>query len=192
MKMSQLYLSTLREVPAEAEIASHQLMLRAGLIHKVAMGIYSYMPLGWRTIKKIMDIIRQEMDAKGGQELCMPIVQPAELWQDSGRWWVYGQELMRMKDRHGRDFLLGPTHEEVITAHPVSYTHLVLWLKQSNIKTFWLKLMWLKCPPILPLSWMATGGGQHQEIYRVQPAIAPVQRPCAARWRFAAKLSCRC
>ena len=82
MKMSQLYLATLREVPAEAEIASHQLMLRAGLIHKVAMGIYSYMPLGWRTIKKIMEIIRQEMDAKGGQELCMPIVQPAELWQD--------------------------------------------------------------------------------------------------------------
>lgn len=117
MKMSQLYLATLREVPAEAEIASHQLMLRAGLIHKVAMGIYSYMPLGWRTIKKIMEIIRQEMDAKGGQELCMPIVQPAELWQDSGRWWVYGQELMRMKDRHDRDFLLGPTHEEVITSH---------------------------------------------------------------------------
>ena len=78
MKMSQLYLATLREVPAEAEIASHQLMLRAGLIHKVAMGIYSYMPLGWRTIKTIMEIIRQEMGAKGGQELCMPIVQPAE------------------------------------------------------------------------------------------------------------------
>jgi len=116
MKMSQLYSATLREVPAEAEIASHQLMLRAGLIHKIAMGIYTYMPVGWRTMKKIMDIIREEMDAKGGQELCMPLVQPAELWQDSGRWWVYGQELMRMKDRHDRDFLLGPTHEEVITA----------------------------------------------------------------------------
>lgn len=116
MRMSQLYSATLREVPAEAEIASHQLMLRAGLIHKIAMGIYSYMPVGWRTMKKIMNIIREEMDAKGGQELCMPLVQPAELWQDSGRWWVYGQELMRMKDRHDRDFLLGPTHEEVITA----------------------------------------------------------------------------
>ena len=116
MRMSQLYSATLREVPAEAEIASHQLMLRAGLIHKLAMGIYSYMPVGWRTMKKIMNIIREEMDAKGGQELCMPFVQPAELWQDSGRWFVYGQELMRMKDRHDRDLLLGPTHEEVITA----------------------------------------------------------------------------
>lgn len=95
MKMSQLYLATLREVPAEAEIASHQLMLRAGLIHKVAMGIYSYMPLGCSTIKKIMEIIRQERMLKVVRKLCMPIVQPAELWQDSGRWWVYGQELMR-------------------------------------------------------------------------------------------------
>jgi prolyl-tRNA synthetase len=117
MRMSQLYAPTLREVPAEAEIASHQLMLRAGLIHKVAMGIYSYMPVGWRTMKKIMDIIREEMDAKGGQEMCMPFVQPAELWQESGRWWVYGKELMRMQDRHDRDFLLAPTHEEVITSH---------------------------------------------------------------------------
>ena len=116
MRMSQLYSATLREVPAEAEIASHQLMLRAGLIHKIAMGIYSYMPMGWRTMKKIMDIIREEMDAKGGQEMMMPFVQPAELWQDSGRWFVYGQELMRMKDRHDHDLLLGPTHEEVITA----------------------------------------------------------------------------
>lgn len=117
MRMSTLYSATLREVPAEAEIASHRLMLRAGLIRKIAMGIYSFMPLGWRTMKKIMDIIREEMDAQGGQEMCMPIVQPAELWQESGRWWVYGQELMRMKDRHERDFLLGPTHEEVITYH---------------------------------------------------------------------------
>lgn len=117
MKMSQIYAPTLREVPAEAEIASHQLMLRAGLIHKVAMGIYSYMPVGWRTIRKIMDILREEMDAKGGQEMSMPLVQPAEMWQESGRWWVYGKELMRMKDRHDRDFLLGPTHEEVITIH---------------------------------------------------------------------------
>ncbi|MDO4581119.1 MAG: proline--tRNA ligase [Bacillota bacterium] len=117
MRMSQIYAPTLREVPAEAEIVSHQLMLRAGLIHKVAMGIYSYMPVGWRVMKKIMDIIREEMDAKGGQELSMPMVQPAELWLDSGRWYVYGKELMRMKDRNERDFLLGPTHEEVITTH---------------------------------------------------------------------------
>lgn len=117
MRMSQMYASTLRELPAEAEIASHQLMLRAGLIHKVAMGIYSYMPLGWRTMKKIMNIIREEMDAKGGQELAMPIVQPAEMWRESGRWDIYGKELMRMKDRHDRDFLLAPTHEEVITVH---------------------------------------------------------------------------
>ncbi|MCR4963568.1 MAG: proline--tRNA ligase [Firmicutes bacterium] len=117
MRMSQLYSATLREVPAEAEIASHQLMLRAGLIRKVAMGIYSFMPVGWRVMKKIMQIIREEMDAKGGQEMFMPTVQPAELWQESGRWQVYGKELWRVKDRHDRDFLLAPTHEELITAH---------------------------------------------------------------------------
>ncbi len=117
MRMSQLYSATLREVPAEAEIASHQLMLRAGLIRKVAMGIYSYMPVGWRVMKKIMQIIREEMDAQGGQEMFMPTVQPAELWQESGRWNVYGKELWRVKDRHDRDFLLAPTHEELITAH---------------------------------------------------------------------------
>ncbi len=117
MRMSQLYSPTLREVPAEAEIASHQLMLRAGLIHKVAMGIYSYMPVGWRVMKKIMNIIREEMDAQGGQELFMSTVHPAELWQESGRWNVYGKELWRVKDRHDRDFLLAPTHEELITAH---------------------------------------------------------------------------
>ena len=115
MRMTQLYSTTLREVPAEAEIASHQLMLRAGLIHKVSMGIYTYMPLGWRTLRKIENIIREEMDAYGGQELLMPVVSPAEVWQESGRWWVYGKELMRMKDRHDRDYLLAPTHEEIIT-----------------------------------------------------------------------------
>ncbi|MEG1537407.1 MAG: aminoacyl--tRNA ligase-related protein, partial [Clostridiales bacterium] len=117
MRMSELYSPTLRETPAEAEIVSHQLMLRAGLIHKVAMGIYSYMPVGWRVMKKIMNIIREEMDAQGGQEMFMSTVHPAELWQESGRWNVYGKELWRVKDRHDRDFLLAPTHEELITAH---------------------------------------------------------------------------
>lgn len=117
MRASQLYAPTLRETPAEAEIISHQLMLRAGMLHKVAAGIYTYLPLAWRVMKKIMDIIREEMDAAGGQELCMPIAHPAEIWQLSGRWQVYGDELWRLKDRNGRDFCLGPTHEEIITYH---------------------------------------------------------------------------
>lgn len=115
MKATQLYAPTLRESPAEAELVSHKLMYRAGLIRKAAGGLYSYLPLGWRTMKKIMQIIREEMDAKGGQEIMMPIVQPAEMWQESGRWSVYGDEMMRLKDRHGRAFALGPTHEEMIT-----------------------------------------------------------------------------
>ena len=115
MKATQLYAPTLRESPAEAELISHKLMFRAGFIRKAAGGIYSYLPLAWRTMKKIMQIIREEMDAKGGQEIMMPIVQPAEMWQESGRWAVYGDEMMRLKDRHGREFALGPTHEEVIT-----------------------------------------------------------------------------
>ena len=115
MRATQLYAPTLRESPAEAELVSHKLMYRAGLIRKAAGGLYSYLPLGWRTMKKIMQIIREEMDAKGGQELMMPIVQPAEMWKESGRWSVYGDEMMRLKDRHGREFALGPTHEEMIT-----------------------------------------------------------------------------
>ncbi|MBR1646060.1 MAG: proline--tRNA ligase [Selenomonadaceae bacterium] len=115
MRATQLYAPTLRESPAEAELVSHKLMYRAGLIRKAAGGLYSYLPLGWRTMKKIMQIIREEMDAKGGQELMMPIVQPAEIWKESGRWAVYGDEMMRLKDRHGREFALGPTHEEMIT-----------------------------------------------------------------------------
>lgn len=115
MRYSNLFAPTLREVPAEAEIASHQLMLRAGLMRKVASGVYSYLPLGWRTIDKISDIVREEMNHAGAQELMFPIIQPAELWQKSGRWDVYGDELWRVKDRHGRDFCLGPTHEEVAT-----------------------------------------------------------------------------
>ena len=115
MRATQLYAPTLRESPAEAELVSHKLMYRAGLIRKAAGGLYSYLPLGWRTMKKIMQIIREEMDAKGGQEIMMPIVQPAEIWRQSGRWDVYGPEMMRLKDRHGREFALGPTHEEMIT-----------------------------------------------------------------------------
>lgn len=115
MKMSNLYAPTLREVPAEAEVVSHQLMLRAGMIRKAAGGVYSYLPLAWRTLRKIEQIVREEMDAKGGQEIAMPIVQPAEIWQQTGRWDVYGDEMFRLKDRHQRDFCLGPTHEEMVT-----------------------------------------------------------------------------
>ncbi len=117
MRASNMYAPTLREVPAEAEIISHQLMMRSGMLRKVASGVYTYMPLAWRTMKKIMEIIRQEMDAAGGQELLLPAMQPAELWQQSGRWDVYGAELWRVKDRNMRDFCLGPTHEEIITYH---------------------------------------------------------------------------
>lgn len=115
MRASKMFAPTLREVPAEAEIASHQLMLRAGMLRKVASGMYTYLPLSWRTMKKIENIIREEMDAKDCQELLLPIVQPAEWWEESGRWDVYGGELWRVKDRHNREFCLGPTHEEVIT-----------------------------------------------------------------------------
>lgn len=115
MRVSQLLNPTLREVPAEAEVISHQLSVRAGLIRKSASGLYTYLPLGLRVLQKIENIIRQEMDAKGGQEVLMPILQPAELWSESGRWDVYGDELFRLKDRHNRDFCLGPTHEEIIT-----------------------------------------------------------------------------
>ena len=115
MRMTNLYAPTLREVPAEAEVPSHQLMLRAGMIRKAAGGVYSYLPLAWRTLRKIEQIVREEMDAKGGQEIAMPIVQPAEIWQQTGRWNVYGDEMFRLKDRHQRDFCLGPTHEEMVT-----------------------------------------------------------------------------
>jgi prolyl-tRNA synthetase len=115
MRTSQLLLPTLREDPGEAETVSHRLMLRAGLIRKVAAGIYSYLPLGLRIIRKVETIIREEMNRAGAQELLMPIASPAELWKETGRWDYYGKELLRFKDRHERDFCLGPTHEEVIT-----------------------------------------------------------------------------
>jgi len=116
MRATELFAPTLREVPADAEVVSHQLLLRAGFIRRAAAGVYTYLPLAMRVIKKIEQIVREEMDRQGGQELLMPIIQPAELWQESGRWEVYGPELFRLKDRHNRDFALGPTHEEIITA----------------------------------------------------------------------------
>ncbi|ANN73518.1 proline--tRNA ligase [Bordetella bronchialis] len=115
MRASNYHINTLKEAPAEAEIVSHQLMTRAGMIRKLAGGIYTYMPLGLRVIRKIENIVRQEMNAAGAIELLMPVVQPAELWQESGRWVQYGPELLRIKDRHDRDFVLQPTSEEVIT-----------------------------------------------------------------------------
>ena len=115
MRTSQLFIPTLRQTPGEAEVVSHRLMLRAGMIRKVAAGIYTYLPLGLRVLKKIESIIRQEMNRAGAQELLMPILSPAELWQETGRWDFYGKELLRCQDRHDRDFCFGPTHEEVIT-----------------------------------------------------------------------------
>ena len=115
MKLSKMHLKTLREVPNEAEIPSHILLLRTGMIRKLVSGVYGFMPLGWRSVRKIEDIIREEMDAAGGQEIHMSAVQPAELWEESGRWFAYGPELWRLKDRNGREFCLGPTHEEIFT-----------------------------------------------------------------------------
>lgn len=115
MRLSGSFVPTLREVPAEAEVISHKLMLRAGMIRKVASGIYNYLPLGLRVLQKVSQIIREEMNATGAQEILMPMVQPKELWEETGRWGEYGKELLRLKDRHERDFCLGPTHEEIIT-----------------------------------------------------------------------------
>lgn len=115
MKMSKLLVPTLREDPAEAEIVSYRLMLRAGMIRKLAAGIYNFLPLGLRVIQKIANIVREEMNISGAQEISMPTLLPSELWQETGRWGIYGKELFRIKDRHERDFCLGPTHEEIVT-----------------------------------------------------------------------------
>jgi len=115
MRLSHYPISTLKEVPGDAEVVSHQLMLRAGLIRRLAAGLYVWLPMGLRTLKKVEQIVREEMNRAGALELCMPTLQPAELWVESGRWSKYGPELLRFKDRHDRDFLYGPTHEEVIT-----------------------------------------------------------------------------
>ena len=115
MKLSKLHLKTLREVPNEAEIASHILLIRTGMIRKLVSGVYGFMPFGMRVLRKIENIIREEMDKKGAQEVLMSALQPAELWQESGRWFKYGPELWRLNDRNGREFCLGPTHEEIFT-----------------------------------------------------------------------------
>ena len=116
MKMSKLFVQTLREFPSDAEVVSHKMLARAGYIRKLTSGVYNYLPLMWRVLKKVETIVREEMDAAGAQELLMPFVQPKELWEESGRWEAYGKELMRLKDRHDRVMCLGPTHEEIITA----------------------------------------------------------------------------
>ena len=115
MRMSKMHIKTLREIPNDAEIPNHILLLRAGMIRKLASGVYGFMQLGYRSLRKIEEIIRQEMDNAGGLEISMSAVHPAELWQESGRWFAYGPELWRLKDRGGRDFCLAPTCEEVFT-----------------------------------------------------------------------------
>ncbi|MCF7996895.1 MAG: proline--tRNA ligase, partial [Chromatiaceae bacterium] len=115
MRTSDFPLNTVKETPADAEIASHRLMLRAGMIRKLAAGLYTWLPLGLRVLRKVERIVREEMDRAGALEVAMPAVQPAELWQESGRWEQYGPELLRLKDRHQREFCFGPTHEEIIT-----------------------------------------------------------------------------
>lgn len=138
MKMSKLFVQTLREFPADAEVISHKLLVRAGFIKKLSSGIYNYLPLMWRVLKKIENIIREEMDNAGAQELSMPFVQPQELWEESGRWEIYGKELMRMQDRHERGMCLGPTHEEIITSIArdglKSYKQLPMNLYQIQLK----------------------------------------------------------
>lgn len=138
MRLSHYLLPTLRETPAEAEVASHKLMLRAGLIRKSVAGIYTFLPLGYRVVKKITRIVEEEMDRAGGQEVLMPIVQPAQIWKQTGRWELYGEEMFRLQDRHGRDFCLGPTHEEMITTvvknEVRSYRDLPLLLYQIQNK----------------------------------------------------------
>ena len=116
MKMSKLFVQTMREFPSDAEVISHKMLARAGYIRKLTSGVYNFLPLMWRVLKKVENIIREEMDAAGAQELLMPFVQPKELWEESGRWDAYGKELMRLKDRHDRVMCLGPTHEEIITS----------------------------------------------------------------------------
>uniref|UniRef100_A0A7V3YLV9 Proline--tRNA ligase n=1 Tax=Candidatus Caldatribacterium californiense TaxID=1454726 RepID=A0A7V3YLV9_9BACT len=138
MRMSLLFAPTMREDPQEAEVVSHRLMLRGGFIRQLSAGVYTFLPLGWRTLEKIIRIVREEMNRAGGQELLMPAMQPAELWKETGRWDLYGPELVRFQDRRGRDFCLGPTHEEVITdlarREIRSYRQLPLMLYQIQTK----------------------------------------------------------
>src|SRR3990167_3498989 len=115
MLVSQFLLATLKETPSDAELISHQLMLRAGLIRKLASGLYTWLPLGLRILKKVENIVREEMNRAGALEILMPAIQPAELWMETDRWEKYGNELLKIKDRHEREFCFGPTHEEVVT-----------------------------------------------------------------------------
>ncbi|MDX1813106.1 MAG: proline--tRNA ligase, partial [Gammaproteobacteria bacterium] len=115
MRTSQILIATVKETPADAEVISHQLMIRAGMIRKLAAGLYTWLPMGLRVLRKVENIVREEMNRSGAQEVLMPSVQPAELWEESGRWEQYGPELLRLKDRHDREFCYGPTHEEIIT-----------------------------------------------------------------------------
>lgn len=115
MRMNKFYMPTLREDPQDAEIASHKLLLRAGMIRKTAAGLYSYLPLGYRIVRKVENIVREEMDNYGSQEIHMPITQPREIWEESGRWKTFGPEMFKLKDRNNREFCLGPTAEEYFT-----------------------------------------------------------------------------
>ncbi|GGP21831.1 proline--tRNA ligase [Silvimonas iriomotensis] len=138
MRTSQLYLNTLKEAPSEAELTSHKLMVRAGLIKKLGSGLYTWMPLGMRVLRKVEEIVRDEMNAAGAQELLMPTIQPAELWQETGRWALFGPQMLKIKDRHERDFCFGPTHEEVITdiarSELRSYKQLPVNMYQVQVK----------------------------------------------------------
>jgi len=138
MRYSQLWIPTLRDDPGEADVISHRLMVRAGMIRKLASGIYTYLPLGYRVLRKVETIVREEMNLTGAQEILMPVMQPAELWKETGRWDQYGKELFRLKDRHDREFCLGPTHEEIMTdlvrREVRSYRQLPLTLYQIQVK----------------------------------------------------------
>ena len=138
MHFSKLFIPTLKESPADAEVISHKLMVRAGMIRQLASGVYSILPLGLRVLRKVEQIIREEMNQIGGQEVFLPSIQPAELWVESKRWDFYGKELLRIKDRHGREFCYGPTHEEVITdivrREIKSYRQLPILLYQIQTK----------------------------------------------------------
>ena len=138
MRFSSLFAPTLKDAPTDAEVVSHKLLVRAGMIRQVARGIYDYLPLGLRVLRNVENIVREEMNRAGGQELLMPAVCPAELWKESKRWDLYGKQLLRIKDRHEREFCLGPTHEEVITdivrSGVRSYRDLPLNLYQVQMK----------------------------------------------------------
>ncbi len=138
MRWKNAFIPTMKETPKDAEVISHVLMIRSGMMRKVGAGIYEYLPLGWKVIRKVADIVRQEMNKSLAQEILMPVLSPSELWMETGRWQVYGKELMRLKDRHDHDYVLGPTHEEVITdlvrREVHSYRDLPLCLYQIQTK----------------------------------------------------------